>query len=656
MKAALRVEGSSPKDDPLFQGAQIGSLTLRNRLVFPSVASGQAVNGSITPGVLDFYERRAAGGVGMIVTEGMSVHPSSQPHPSVIQAYDPNNKSMLRELSRRVQKYGTSILMQLWHVGRQQLWGPSNTPWGMSPKPDALSGVVPHVMTAEEIQEVVRGYVDCAVIAQDTGFNGIEIHGAHGYLVTQSLSPWSNDRDDEYGGTVARRSRLLIEILDGIRAAVREDFMVALKITGTELVDGGLSVDDTRPLVAELTERGLVDLVTPAQGNFSISLDAHVPDLTFAPAPYRSVINELAAAATPVPTMAVGRITSREMAESYLRTPGIELVGLARPLISDPDLPNKWAGDSDSLVRECVFCNACWENSRAGKGLICINTPSVVERETPKLLPSKAPRTIHVIGGGPAGMETAWVSAARGHTVVLSEKSTELGGQLRKLASLPYLSDYEKILKYQIAQLERYGVRVQLGHPVSTGPRLKDEAGTVLVHATGAQPQSAPAPLVSYPRSFRTPMEPSPEDPGGRLLLIDEDGGWYAYGEVLRHCDTGGNAVIVTPEFSIGTRLGLLGGIRLERMIRERRITVITGHRLARAVDDKLTFTDVTTRRAYDLAAPDDLVYAGPRESSDALWRTVQSSNRSDHLIGDAMAPRDVRAAILQGRELAESL
>lgn len=655
---ATRLPAPSFKDSALFEPLSLGSLKLRNRLVFPSVASSLAIDGEITPGVLDFYERRAAGGVGMIVTEGMSIHPSSRPHSSVIQAYAPKNKPMLQQLTDRVHKHNTAILMQLWHVGRQQLWGPSNTPWGMSPRPDPLSGVVPHVMTTDEIHEVIRGYVDCAVVAQETGFDGIEIHGAHGYLVTQALSPWTNDRTDEFGGTPEDRSRLLIDVLTGIRSAVDEHFVVALKITGTELVDGGLTVEDTRPLISELTRRGLVDLVTPAQGNFSISLDAHVPDLTFPPTPYHDVVTDLAAAADPVPTMAVGRIPDRQTALNYLRSPGIELVGLARPLVSDPDLPNKWAGINEEPVRECVFCNTCWENSRAGKGLICINTPDreVLGKSTSKIPRSKTSKPVHVIGGGPAGMEAAWVAASRGHKVTLSEASAELGGQLTRLASIPHLNDFEKILLYQRKQLERYNVTVRLNDTVTVDSQSSAEQETVWIHATGGKPQDLPPELAAYPWAIRTPMQSSSKDSDGHLLLIDEDGGWYGYGEILRHCDRGGSASIVTSEFSIGSRLGLLGKIRLERMMRSRQVEVLPGYRVSSTSDGQLFFSDVTTGDNHSGPTPDVIVYAGPREASDTLWRTKQSSNNSNHLIGDALAPRDLRAAILQGREIAESL
>jgi 2,4-dienoyl-CoA reductase-like NADH-dependent reductase (Old Yellow Enzyme family) len=639
---------------PLFDEVQVGSLKLRNRIAHPAVIGNYGEQGLPTDDQIAYYEARSAGGAGLIITEGVSVHPSSQPTPSVVRAYDTRAHDGLARLATAVHRHGARVLLQLWHVGRQQLWGPSVAPWGMSTLPDALSGNVAHVMAPSEIREVVQAYITSAQTARDCGFDGIEVHGAHGYLVTQSLSPWSNVRTDDYGGDFEHRIRLVREVLEGVRSTCGPEFAICLKLSGAEFVPGGLEPGDTVQIGQYLAERRLVDMIAVGQGNFTISLEKHVPDMRFPQAPFAEIIREIRAQLD-VPVMATGRIIDPEVAVELVENGTADIIGMARSLISDPDAPNKWSGLDPEPVRRCISCNVCWDSIHRSRKMVCIHNPAILSsgHREPQ---TTNPLTVSVIGGGPAGMETAWVAASRGHQVTLWEAEEQLGGQVIRLAQMPGLSEYGDVLRFQMQQLSRYKVDVRCGRRVSLADLPVD--GVVVV-ATGAVPQPAPLGLqgltIWYPGDSnwdnlaqRTP---------GEALVFDEDGGYYAYGCASRLADAGWRVDIVTSRTEVGGRLDYLARIGLQRDLRKRQMGVRTGQVVGSASIGSLTLADVYTDEPTVLSAPGLCVWAGPRMAVDDLWRERLLSEPGLSIpVGDAYAPRDILSAVHEGHRRGEVL
>ena len=681
---------TSAAASPLFEPIQIGRRKLANRLVHVATLGNYGRDGLPTEQQIAYYARRAAGGVGLIVTEGMSVHPSSSPNPAVVRLYAPEAQEGLNRLTAAVHAYGVPILAQLWHVGRQQLWGPSGSAWGVSSLPDALSGVVPHVMTVAEIREIVQAFVDGARAAQAAGFDGVEVHGAHGYLVTQFLSPWSNTRDDEYGGSFDNRLRFLREILSGIRAACGRDFIVGLKLSGSEFVEGGLVPADTQGIVQALRADDLVDLVAINQGNFSLSLERHVPDMHWPQAPFAEIIRSIRLAAGGLPVVAIGRIIDREVAERLLQEGTADLIGMARALISDPDLPRKWRGEVAEPVRRCISCNVCWHIIHGGRGMLCIHNPEVGaeadwlrkaagegHRATesavkPVAEPSGATvgaagspnagvrrlgRIVHVIGGGPAGMEVAWVAASRGLRVTLWERSDELGGQVRFLAAMPGLAEYGDLIRYQCQQLERYGVEVRLGQTV-TLDLLTTWEDAVIVVATGSTAQAPPSCLAPL-----APLVPDseallavPPSQAGRAVVFDEDGSYYAYGPALLLARRGWRVTLVTSRTDVGWGLDYLSRIGLNRRLRQHGVLVLTGFEAAEVTGEHVLLRDVFTGGERVCDRPDLAVWAGARAARDDLWRLAADDPRLLRPIGDAYSPRKILAAVHEGHRVGLSL
>jgi 2,4-dienoyl-CoA reductase-like NADH-dependent reductase (Old Yellow Enzyme family) len=639
---------------PLFEPLSVGSVEVRNRIAHPAVVGNLGAHGLPTDALVAYYESRARGGAGLIVTEGMSVHPSSQPNPAVVHVYDEAARDGLVRLAAGVKSHGAAVLMQLWHVGRQQLWGPTVTPWGMSELPDALSGGVPHVMTTAEIGEVIDSFVACARTAEECGFDGVEIHGAHGYLITQSLSPWSNTRADEYGASVEGRMRLVRRILQRIREACGPAFVLGLKLSGSEFVAGGLTAEDTAAIVAELSGEGLVDLFAIGQGNFSVSLEKHVPDMRFPQAPFIDMIREIRRSST-VPVMALGRFIDPQVGADAVSSGAADLVGMGRALISDPDAPNKWAGTDPEPVRRCISCNECWNSIHRGRQISCIHRVNVVG-PVPSYEPGPTRRRVAVVGGGPAGMEAAWVAANRGHDVTLFEQASALGGAVRLLAEGPGLSEFAGLLDYQEAQLKRFGVRVELGTRIEPG-YLAENADAVIV-ATGSKAQPPPAELRGLPvwipqdESWVLALEQEP----GPVLVFDEDGGYYAYGPLLQLAEAGWAVTLVTSRLQVGDGLGHLARIGLERDLRARGVQVLTGLVLSAITDGHLVVEDCLTRSTTALPLPAGVVWAGPRAAVDELWRDGDVGAITGRPVGDAWSPRGIRAAIHEGHHAGASV
>lgn len=629
----------------------VGHLTLNNRLIHVATVGNYGKNGLPTEKQAAYYRRRAEGGVGLIVTEGFSVHPSSQPNPSVVHCYDPKAKQGMERIANVCHDFGVPILMQLWHVGRQQLWGPVGSPWGVSSLPDALSGVVPHVMTEREIQEIEQAFVEAAVTAQQCGFDGVELHGAHGYLITQFLSPWTNKRADHYGD----RLYFLKTILQRIRKACGKDFAIAIKLSGSEFVQGGLDVQDTKSIVDDITSDGLVDLISINQGNFSLSLEKHVPDMHYPQAPFRDIIAQVRTAANGVPVAGIGRITDQTTANQLLKDGICDLIGMARGLISDPDLPRKWTGLSEEPVRNCISCNVCWGTIHSGKEMLCIQNSEVGSEETFVYTKAPHPKTIHVIGGGPAGMEAAWVAASRGHKVTLWEKEAFLGGQVRVLADLSGLQGYGDIIRYQQNQLSRYGVEVVCGREIGTQELAQMSNATVIV-ATGSVPQRYPqvlAPLNPvYPKQLNSLRTKSP----AKVFVFDESGNYHAYGPLVELAQLGWSAVLITTRTELGMGLDYLSRIGLHRRLRQHSVEVLTGFDVAEVTDSEVILRDVFIGETRSLDRPNAVVWAGAREANDDLWRNEKIQFLPLRPIGDAYSPRNILSAIHEGNRIGRTV
>lgn len=647
----------NPHFPRLFAPIRLAGRTLRNRIAFPAVVSLLASEHVITPRWIHYYAERAKGGAAMLVTEGLSVHESSSPQPGVVTLFNDRNDEWLRQAAGAVEAHDCRFIGQLWHVGRQALWNPVAAPLGVSDQPDSLSWSVPHVMQRDDILRLVDAYAAAAQRLHRAGFSGVELHGAHGYLIGQFLSPWSNSRDDEYGGDVGGRTRFVREIIAAIRAECGAGFIVGLKMPGDEGVSGGIDGDEALRLALRISASGAPDYIAFSQGNFTASLENHVPDMHFSPAPFAGLMRTLRTGLGGVPVMALGRIMNAAHGEALLQEGAGDLIGMARALIADAALPAKAARGEAQAVRPCVFSNVCWGEIHAGKTVACLHNPELAQEGEADWKPARTrtSRRIAVVGAGVAGLQAAWVLAARGHAVTLYG-SAQPGGQARWEASLPGRDEIAEIFRYQLQQAQQYGVLFKFGVHADV-PLLQQSAPDAVVVATGARPR-LPETLRQGTQLAVSVREmeaylPEAGKRGNHAVLFDQDHTPATYAAADLLAQRFERLTVVTPRTQLGRAVPYVSLIGVYRRLYQAQVTLLTASVPVSLESDGVTLRNTFSGNEHTLDGVDLFVYATPRRADDALGQRLTQAGMSPYLVGDCFAPRNLLAAIHEAHELA---
>src|SRR5262245_34378953 len=449
----------------LFSPLRLGERHLRKRVALSATLTNYGAGHRVTERWTNFLAERAKGGAGAIVTEVIAVDPAALAHAAIVTGYEAANEDGFKRTADAVEGAGACLIAQLWHPGRQQLWSPVWTPKGISNQPDAYSWTVPHVMTADALRQLVEKYVAAARRLALCGFGGAELHGAHGYLISQILSPWSNQRSDEYGGSLENRVRFVAEVGEAIRATCGKSFVIGLKMPGDEGVAGGIDPSEAARITSALVRHGTLDYFAYSQGNFTNSLENHVPDMHFRRAPFLDIHKQVRPAAGGKPVMAIGRIASPAEAEAAILEGAGDLVGIARALIADADWPNKAREGRVDDIRPSSYDNFAWGEIHLGKPLAEIHNPQLGLKAESNWRPIRAieKKRVVVVGAGPAGLQAARIAAQRGHDVTLVGASPQLGGKLRWEAGLPGREEYRNVLSWMERQLRDTGARIELG-------------------------------------------------------------------------------------------------------------------------------------------------------------------------------------------------
>ncbi|MEE8398610.1 MAG: FAD-dependent oxidoreductase [Desulfobacterales bacterium] len=471
----------------LFSPIKVGNITIPNRIVvpghFPALRDPDMLPGER---LTAYWESKAKGGVGMVCSGIWSVHKSAPPHGD----YDtplqtPGGIEKLKKAAGRIQQHGTKMFIQLWHGGANsygvgtQVWAPSEI--------QTATGSKTHAMTNDEVKEVIEGFAAEAYRGQQAGLDGVEIHGAHGYLITQFMSPQTNHRTDEYGGDHAGRIKFACDIIDAIRASVGKDFAVGIRISADPISGGGYTLDDTKIFAEMLTRSGNLDYIATGAG---------IPPMYY---PLGSLMYHAAGIkeVVDIPVIGGGRVTDPVQAEQILEDNQADLLFMNRALICDPEMPNKAREGRLEEIRHCMGCSeGCWMRvSQDGnpQGISCTYNPTAGKEERPgwlEMVPAEKKKKVMVIGGGPAGLETARVAKSRGHDVTLWEKGDALGGMTLVGAKAPGREELLEMSRYYIYQMKLLDVDVRLNSSVTT-ETVKGENPDVVVVATGSIPMIA---------------------------------------------------------------------------------------------------------------------------------------------------------------------
>jgi 2,4-dienoyl-CoA reductase-like NADH-dependent reductase (Old Yellow Enzyme family)/thioredoxin reductase len=473
----------------LFSPFTHGALQLKNRIVMAALNNNFSnPDGTANDRIVAFLKERAEGGSGLIISEASPASFKGRHRTRCICAYDDSFIPSLRRMAEVIHAYGAAFALQLHHAGRissPEILGRS--PLAPSPIARGPGFPVPKEITREEIQEAVADFGAAARRAKQAGLDAVEIHGAHGYLIQQFLSPTTNQRKDSYGGSSENRLRFALEVVRQIRKDVGESFPVLFRISAKEFIQGGYDLEEALDWAVELERAGVSVIDVSGGTNESLLSSTHVIPPMFFPRGYHVPLAEAVKKVVKVPVIAVGRLDSLELMERVLQEGQADLVAVGRPFLSDPYWPAKAARGEEDRIRSCVYCNYCIWKLFQQQDITCFQNAAVGQEESRQIQPAKEVKRIFVIGGGPAGLEAARVAGRRGHQVTLLEKSSRLGGQMILAAALPRKQTFSKSVDWLIGEIQREGVEVRLNSGGIPGV-IEKEKPDVVILATGASP------------------------------------------------------------------------------------------------------------------------------------------------------------------------
>lgn len=638
----------------LFSPVRIGNMEVPNRFVVPPMGTNLAnPDGTVSQELIDYWEARAKGGWGLIIVEVTAVDPVGKAIPRQPGLWDDKFIPGFKKLIDTVHHYGTKIAVQLHHAGRQtssQFTG--HQPVAPSPIPCLVSKEMPRELSTSEVYELIEKFGDAAVRAREAGFDAVEIHGAHGYLIAQFMSRHSNKRVDEFGGSFHNRMKFPVEVIRNIRRKIGGSYPVIFRISADEIVTDGRTLDESRA-AARIIEDAGVDALHVSVGVYG-SMQYIVAPADVPPGFLLSDVEEIKRAVS-IPVIGVGRINDPELARDAILSGKADLLSWGRQSLADPDTPNKIAAGLVEEISPCIACNeGCIGyilNPNKLK-ITCLVNPFCGREGKMKIEPADRKKKVVIVGGGPGGLEAAWIAAARGHNVILYEKDCVPGGQFRVGAIAPGKQDIAKAINFYLHMGKKYGVEFKFGVEANAGQIIAEKPDAVII-ATGAVPNVPDFPGVDNPRVVTsTEILLGLKDPGTRVLIV---------GGGLVGCETadllgehGHEVTIVEMLPEIGRDIQEAVRYFLFERLEEYQVTVYTNTKVKEFLTDGVKAEK--DGKEITLTGFDTIIIAIGAKSVNNLEQELEGKVPELYTIGDAAEPRKAIDAIEEGAGIAIKL
>jgi 2,4-dienoyl-CoA reductase-like NADH-dependent reductase (Old Yellow Enzyme family)/thioredoxin reductase len=648
----------------LFSPLRLGPREARNRIVSTPHTTGFGVGGFPQARWLAYEREKARGGAGTIMMFGSaSVHPTSPVAAAGgIEYWDPAIIPHLRAMADAIHEWGGLCLAQVAHWGRAGDGRYADEPLlAPSDEPDEVHHGIPRALTRAEIHTLIDAFGQAARHVKAGGYDGVDLSCWGGHLTEQFLSPVSNRRTDEYGGSLDHRLRFCLETLEAVRHAVGPDLIVGARLTGDQMVPGGLTLEDTQAIAQRLVGTGWLDYVTVSGA--SVERYHALPYVTptyYAPLGLYNRFAAAVKAVVKVPVIVAGRVVHPAQAEEVLAEGWADAVAMTRALIADPEMPRKAAAGRIDEIRLCTGASeACIGRRIQGKTIACIQNAAIGREAELVEAPSAAhPRRVVVAGGGVAGLEAARMAARRGHRVILFEATRELGGQLRALWRAPGRQSYAEVVRWLGGEVTRAGVEVRLDTEATVETILGawNEGPQAVVVATGARPRRLDAPVANGAHVV------SAEDvllgrttPGRRVLVVDYQGHMPGPGAAEYLADRGHEVEIVTRFFSVGEDIDPRLKTSVYTRFYQKGIMMTPLSVLQEVGPGWARLANTLTNHERTVPA-DTVVTALGGRAENALERSLGGRGLELHVVGDALAPRTIHDAILTATRAARRI
>lgn len=637
----------------LFQPGNIGKLSLKNRLIMPAMGTQLPdAQGKVTQRFLDYYRARAAGGVGLIIPQFAAVS-SDATMPFNVPIYDDSWVSEWKKVVDAVHAFDARIGIQLMHIGMIYLYAgfvpegltvkvPSMMPWLRDDMPY-------HEVTEEDIERYIQDFGEAARRAKEAGADLVELHACHGCLVSTFMSPITNRRTDQYGGSIENRARFARRVVERMRQEVGPEFPISVRINADDDIEGGVSLDEVIQQAVILEDAG-ADAIS-VSGGLEYWSTLSIPCYPYPEGPMVPLAEKVKKAVK-VPVIVAGKINA-ELAVRVLEEGKADFIAMGRPLLADPDLPNKVRQGRPDQVRRCIYCNNCLKDDpQAGPGACSVNP--FLNREARYPLPAaERPKRVMVVGGGLAGMQTAMFLAERGHQVSLYERSERLGGQWNVASATPGKERYATFVDYLKGRLDERGVTVTLGTEVNREKVLEVKPDVVVV-ATGASPVVLNVPGATGKNVVQGHDVLEGKVPvKGRAVVV---GGRFIGMEVAIWLAEQGK------EVSLVTRAGLgEDGIRLEKLTFKTLAGKLVDLRVPLYLHSKvLEITDnavvVSLGDGVFSIPADTVILAVGMRPENRLAQELEGAAPEVYTVGDCVRPRDAAEVAYQASSLAAKI